>query len=69
MNTYTFFWKCGISEVAKGSSLEDALDRAGYTPNALRLMEFHGIGDKKSKYYWTGQSWIPTRIRALTAEL
>lgn len=63
MNTYTLYWREGISEVVQGDDPAQAMTLAGYSNGAVRALDFYEHGDDNS-YTWdsNNRNWV--RVQA-----
>lgn len=55
---FTLFWRDGQRDVLPGSSVTDAMDRAGYGAGAVAALDFYSNGDN-SEYMWLkDEGWV-----------
>ena len=48
---FTLFWRDGKREIVRGTSIAEAMTRAGYGGGALRALDFYS-GDKEPQWNW-----------------
>lgn len=58
MKEFTLFWLNGESEVIKGNSISDAVNKQ-YSAGAMRALDFYSDGDVRNEYVWNNseKSW------------